>query len=86
MSKTTHPWPFVRRAGLMESTGLSDEYIRKVLQKELQENLYWFRIPNSIRILWNLDLVRDWLMNGYSPAHTRAIEKYTASLPSSDVA
>jgi hypothetical protein len=86
MSKNICQWPTVRRAGLRDATGLSDEYIRKDLQKILAEHLYWWRIPNSIRILWNLNLVRDWLKNGNSPEHTRAIEKFIASLPSSDAA
>jgi endo-1,4-beta-D-glucanase Y len=86
MSKKEFPWPTVRRQGLVAATGLSEEYVRTDLQKTLQEGIHWFRLPNSIRILWNLNLVRDWLVNGYSPAHTKAIEKYIASLPSSDAA
>jgi hypothetical protein len=86
MAKDKHPWPTVRRAGLVAATGLSEEYIRTTLKSSLQENMYWFRIPNSCRILWNLELVRDWLANGNSPAHAKAVEKYLASLPSSDTA
>jgi hypothetical protein len=86
MAKYICPWPTVRRAGLAVATGLSEEYIRTDLKTTLTEGLYWFRLPNSVRILWNLNLVRDWLVNGNTPAHARAIEKYIASLPSSDVA
>jgi hypothetical protein len=86
MSKKIYEWPTVRRAGLVAATGLSEEYVRTELKNTLQEGIYWFRLPNSVRILWNLNLVRDWLVNGCSPAHTKAIEKYAASLPSSDAA
>jgi hypothetical protein len=86
MNKKVYEWPTVRRAGLVTATGLSEEYVRTDLKNTLQEGLYWFRLPNSVRILWNLNLVRDWLVNGNCPAHTRAIEKYIASLPSSDAA
>lgn len=86
MTNKVYPWPTVRRRELVTATGLSVEYIRTDLKTKLQEGLYWFRLPGTVRILWNLNLVRDWLVNGNSPAHARAVEKYIASLPSSDVA
>jgi hypothetical protein len=86
MAKYICPWPTVRRAGLVAATGLSEEYIRTDLKATLAEGLYWFRLPNSVRILWNLELVRDWLVNGDCDAHRRAVERYLASLASSDAA
>jgi hypothetical protein len=86
MAKYICPWPTVRRAGLAEATGLSEEYIRTDLRATLAEGLYWFRLPNSVRILFNLNLIRDFLVNGNCDAHSRAIERYLASLPSSDAA
>lgn len=49
----------------------------------LPKGIYWVTLPNSDRIIWIGDLVRDWLVNRNSPAHERALEKYRASLPSS---
>jgi hypothetical protein len=86
MSKQIYEWPTVRRAGLVAATGLSEEYVRTELKNTLQEGIYWFRLPNSVRILWNLNLVRSWLCNANTPAHARAVEKYIASLPCSDAA
>jgi hypothetical protein len=49
----------------------------------LPRGLYWYTLPGSDRIIWIRDLVRDYLVNGNSPAHQKAIEKYLSSLPSS---
>jgi hypothetical protein len=35
-------------------------------------------------VIWVRDLVRDYLVNGDSAAHSKAIERFLASLPSSD--
>jgi hypothetical protein len=48
----------------------------------LPRGIYWYTLPNSTKIIWIRDLVRDWLVNGNSPAHDRAVEKYLKSLPS----
>ena len=55
------------------------------VQGLLPKGLYWYTLPNSTKIIWIRDLVRDWLVNRDTPAHQRAIEKYQASLPSSGV-
>jgi hypothetical protein len=52
----------------------------------LPEGIYWFRDPSSGRILWNRNLVLDWIVNGNSPAHQRAIEAFLSSLPSNQAA
>ena len=49
----------------------------------LPRGIYWYTLPGSDRIIWIRDLVRDYLVNGDSPAHSRAIERYLVSLPSS---
>jgi hypothetical protein len=89
MKKTTStvtPWPTVRRAALCTATGLSDEWADGI-KKKLPEGIYWFRMPGSVRVLYNLNLIRDWLVNGSEcPAHQKAIESFIASLPSSDAA
>jgi hypothetical protein len=50
----------------------------------LPRGIYWYTLPGSDRIMWIRDLVRDRLINGDSPSHQKAIERYLASLPSSD--
>jgi hypothetical protein len=50
----------------------------------LPRGIYWYTLPGSDRIIWVKDIVRDFLVNGNSPAHQRAIEKYLKSLPSHD--
>ncbi len=80
-----HSFPFVRRAALCAATGLSADWADD-LKKTMTEKIYWFRIPGSIRVLYNVELIRDWLVNGDCPAHQKAVERYLASLPSSDAA
>jgi hypothetical protein len=71
-----------------EVTGLSSDKLRQLRQDGiLSERIYWVRIPESTKILWNIPLVIDWLVNGSdSPVHQRAIENFLASLPSSQSA
>jgi tRNA(His) 5'-end guanylyltransferase len=46
------------------------------------EGTHWVRV-NSRCILYNLELLQDWLHNRHDPiAHYRAIDLYHASLPS----
>lgn len=50
----------------------------------IQEGLHWQYLPGTkARLLWNLDLMRDWVVNSDTPAHARTIELFVASLPSS---
>jgi hypothetical protein len=56
------------------------------VQELLRKGTHYYTLPDSTKIIWVRDLVRDWLVNGGdSPAHQRACEKYLASLPSSGV-
>jgi hypothetical protein len=80
-----YPWLTVRFAQLCAITGCSPDYVKHTI-RGLPENIYWSRYPGSTRVLYNLNLIRDWLVNGDSPAHQKAVEKYIASLPSSDAA
>jgi hypothetical protein len=81
-----YPWPTVRLAVLLEIIGTSEDFVTSEIRGKLQEGVYWFRTPGSMRILYNLSLIRDWLANGECPAHQKAVKRYLASLPSSDVA
>jgi hypothetical protein len=80
-----YPWRTVRLAVLLGIIGTSKDYV-DTLRETLQEGIYWFRTPGSNKILYNVDLWRDFLANGECPAHAKAVKRYLASLPSSDVA
>jgi hypothetical protein len=79
-------WRTGRLSALLEEIGTSEDYVIKEIRGKLPEGIYWFRTPGSSKILYNLDLIRDWLANGDGPAHQKSIERWLASLPSSDAA
>jgi hypothetical protein len=80
-------FPFVRTKEMVASSGLSPDTLKQLRREVLEEKIYWFHPPGSIRVLWNVRLVRDWLVNGGDSAdHKRAIESFYESLPSSDAA
>jgi hypothetical protein len=81
-----YPWRTVRLSVLLNTIGVSQDFVTDEIRGKLQEGIYWFRTPGSTRILYNLDLIRDWLANGDCSAHAKAVKRYLASLPSSDVA
>lgn len=62
--------------------GSSKEFLKNCRFKNaLVEGIHWIRL-NS-RILYNVDLVLDWVQNQGDPiAHQRAIKTYLAKLPS----
>ncbi len=76
-------WPFVRTKEMVAISGLSADRLKLLRDTQLAEKLYWFRHPGSVRILWNVQLVRSWIVAADSPAHHDAISAYLKSLPSS---
>jgi hypothetical protein len=77
-------WAGVPTGEMCIAAGVSADYLKKLrVCGLLTRGIYWYTLPGSDRIIWIRDLVRDYLVNGNSPAHQRAIEKYLASLPSS---
>jgi hypothetical protein len=50
------------------------------LRKKLPSPLYW--IQPDRKVLWNVHLVKDYLLNGDRPDHQRLVEQYLSSLPS----
>ena len=87
-SKVQRPpiqWAFVPSGEMCLQLGVSADTLKDWrVAGVLKKSLYWTTFPHiSSRVFWNRDLVRDWFVNGNSPAHTRAIEKYQSSLPSS---
>lgn len=81
-----YPWRTVRLSVLLSAIGVSQDFVTDEIRAKLTEGIYWFRTPGSMKILYNLDLIRDWLVNGDCPAHAKAVKRYLASLPSSDAA
>jgi hypothetical protein len=77
-------WAGVPTGEMCITAGVSADYLKNLrVRGLLTRGIYWYTLPGSERIIWIRDLVRDYLVNGNSPAHQRAIEKYLASLPSS---
>jgi hypothetical protein len=54
---------------------------REELRRQLQSPLYWWQFPNGKKIFWNINLVRDYLLNGNTPAHQALVEEYLKTLP-----
>jgi hypothetical protein len=79
-------FPFVRTKEMVATSGLSADRLKLLRTTVLAEKIYWFHPPGSIRVLWNVNLVRDWLVNSDSPAHQRAVDSFYKSLPSSNAA
>lgn len=51
------------------------------LRRQLPSPLYY--VFSGRKILWNLELVKDWVLNGGDRAeHQRLIESYLSTLPS----
>ncbi len=78
-------WECVPTREMCLCAGVSTDTLKNWRVNELlTRGIYWHNLPDSPNIVWVKDLVRDYIVNGNSPAHQRAIEKYLASLPSSD--
>jgi hypothetical protein len=75
-------WPLVRTKEMVAISGLSADRLKLLRDTQLAEKVYWVR-PMGSRILWNAQLVRDWLVQGDSPSHRNAVSTYQKSLPSS---
>jgi hypothetical protein len=55
------------------------KYGEAELRKRLPSPIYW--IQPDRKILWNLVLLRDWLLHGDRPDHQRLVEQYLQTLP-----
>jgi hypothetical protein len=84
VKRPTIQWAGIPTGEMCIQLGISPDTLKEWrVTGLLPKGIYWVTLPNSDRIIWIGDLVRDWLVNGNSPAHQRAISKYIASLPSS---
>jgi hypothetical protein len=79
-------WAFIPNGEMCLQLGVSADTLKDWrVAGVLKKGIYWTTFPHiPSRTFWNKDLVRDWWVNGNSPAHQRAVEKYLASLPTSD--
>jgi hypothetical protein len=50
------------------------------LRRQLPSPLYY--VFSGRKILWNVELVKDWVLNGDLPDHQKLIESYLCTLPS----
>ncbi len=84
VKRLTIQWAGISTGEMCLQLGISSDTLKEWrVRGLLPKGIYWVTLPNSDRIVWIRDLVRDFLVNGDSPAHQRAISKYIASLPSS---
>jgi hypothetical protein len=82
-------YPLIPTSGLSEQFGLSVPHFKRLMRaNKIIRGIHYHKVPGSPSILWNRDLLADWLANGGldSTAHQRAIEQYLAYLPSSQSA
>jgi hypothetical protein len=79
-------WAFIPNGEMCLQLGVSVDTLKDWrVAGVLKKGIYWTNFPHiPSRTFWNRDLVRDWFVNGNTPAHQKAIEKYLASLPTSD--
>jgi hypothetical protein len=83
VQKPSLQWRGVQTGDMCRAIGVSSDTLKHWrVSGLLPKGIYWWTLPNSDRIVYNLDLVRDWVVNQNSPSHQRAIEKYLKSLPS----
>ena len=78
-------YQFIDKNVAAELTGLSSDTLKRYRQKgKLQKDIHWVSI-NSRVVRYNKTLLIDWIQNHQSnpKAHSKAIENYLASLPSS---
>ncbi|BAU13914.1 hypothetical protein LEP3755_44570 [Leptolyngbya sp. NIES-3755] len=75
---------FVGKQEMSQELGLSRETLKRYrLQGEWIEGVHWIRV-NCRRVLYNQELIQDWLHNRNNPnAHQCAIEIYQSSRLSS---
>jgi hypothetical protein len=71
------PYPFVQTRTLREHFELG-KFAETRLRSQLPSPIYW--IQPERKILWNLVLVKDWLINGSGDSHNRLVEEYLLSL------
>jgi hypothetical protein len=85
MTKSIMPqnFPYVSSRTLRSQHFEIGKFGEAALRKKLPSPLYW--IQPDRKVLWNLYLIKDLILNGDRPAHTRFVEQYLASLPTTKI-
>ena len=73
-------YPFVSTRTLRSCHFEIGKFREAELRKTLPSPLYW--IQPERKVLWNLNLLKDYLLNGDRPEHQRLVEQYLETLPS----
>jgi hypothetical protein len=73
-------YPFVSTRTLRSCHFEIGKFREAELRKTLPSPLYW--IQPERKVLWNLTLLKDYLLNGDRPEHQRLVEQYLEALPS----
>jgi hypothetical protein len=80
-------WPIASSEEIKRQLGVREAVLKAWRDQNLiTKGIHWYYRPGTTnRILWNLDLMRDFLSCGDQnhPAHKKSIERYLKSLPSS---
>ncbi len=78
-------WALVPSSEIGQQLGVSRATLKRWRKTGvITEGIHWqFRPGTKARVLWNRELMRDWVVNSGTAAHDRSIEQYIASLPSS---
>jgi hypothetical protein len=85
ITRPPNRWQMVSTGQLCLSEGVSQDFFKsRRASGEFIRNIHYVVIPGSTRIQWVRDLVRDWFVNAGTPQHQVAIDRFLASLPSSE--
>jgi hypothetical protein len=80
-------WPIAATDEICKQLGVRPGVLKDWREsKAITQGIHWYYRPGTTnRILWNLDLMRDFVAVGdqNNSGHKKAIERYLASLPSS---
>ena len=74
----------VSTSELQKTMGIGRFTLEKLRsQGKLVENIHFFKTPTGgIRLLWNVDLMRDFFTSGGGATHQKAVDKFLKSMAS----
>lgn len=73
-------YPFVDTRSLRQHFQLG-KFGEAALRRKLPSPIYW--IQPDRKILWNFELIKNYLLNGDCPAHRKVVESYLQSIQKS---
>lgn len=74
-------WPYIDTTKLRKDYFDYGKFVEAKLRRALPSPTYWTQVDR--KILWNIHLVRDYLLHGDGPEHQRLVQQYRDSLPGS---